>query len=190
MRAFFRRIVKTTDRKRGQSLVELALTLPIVLFLMMGIVDLGFVLYAHVQVASATGEASRFAAHYTGDTSLSRSDNDALRLVLVKKAVYDSEVTAEHPVVTSALGRLNPSSPFFSIGDYRPNHVDPYLYPPTLTDDVWIDGYDASNPGGVTRSGEEVVVHVRYHQRVLFGILPGLDTLRFTQTNTTTVRIP
>lgn len=149
----------------GQSFVELALTLPIMLMMVMGVVDLCFVLYAHVQVASATGEAARVAAHYQGDATLTTGANDSARLALVQNAVYDG--------TNGSLGLLRTNAPYF-----------------TLSNDVWIDGYDSSNPGGVTRSGEEMVVHLRYNQPVLFGILPGLNSMRFTAVNTARVRIP
>ncbi|HEX2987892.1 MAG TPA: TadE/TadG family type IV pilus assembly protein [Chloroflexota bacterium] len=164
-------------REKGQSLVELALTLPVVLLLLTGVVDLGFVLYAHIQVASATGEASRVAAHFVGDATANCGNNDTARLTLVKKAVYDSTVSP----ATSSLGRLSPTSPYFGIGSYTAANAG---------DDVWIDGYAACGAGTETRSGQEMVVHVRYREPVLFGAIPGLSSMRFTLSSAARVRIP
>ena len=176
MNALTERVRRIARRRRGQSLVELALITPIVLLLMMGVADLGFVLYAHVQVASAAGEGARVAAHYTGNASLPDvTSNDNARLGLVKKAVYDSTSTP----TTSSLGRLRIGSPFFNIGSYA-------AY--SASDDVWIQ--TNSNTGGITRRGEEVVVNVRYREPVLFGIIPGLSNMRFTVSSTSRVRIP
>lgn len=47
---------------RGTSLVETALVFPVVLILFMGIVQVGFLLFAHVQVANATREGARTAS--------------------------------------------------------------------------------------------------------------------------------
>jgi hypothetical protein len=61
---------------RGQSLVEVALAMPLLILLFGGIVSFGFFLYAHVQVANATREAARAGSlylsgrfHYTVDNS-------------------------------------------------------------------------------------------------------------------------
>jgi Flp pilus assembly protein TadG len=44
----------------GQSLVEAALVLPILLILFLGIAEVGFFLFAQVQVANATREGARY----------------------------------------------------------------------------------------------------------------------------------
>jgi hypothetical protein len=48
----------------GQSLVEVALAMPLLILLFGGIVSFGFFLYAHVQVANATREAARAGSLY------------------------------------------------------------------------------------------------------------------------------
>lgn len=47
-------------RQKGQSLVEIALILPIVLILFLGLTEVGFFLYSHVQVANAAREGARY----------------------------------------------------------------------------------------------------------------------------------
>ena len=44
----------------GNSLVEVALVLPVLLVLFLGIVEVAFFLFAHVQVANATREGARY----------------------------------------------------------------------------------------------------------------------------------
>ncbi len=44
----------------GQSLVEAALVLPILLILFLGIAEVGFFLFAQVQVTNATREGARY----------------------------------------------------------------------------------------------------------------------------------
>jgi hypothetical protein len=53
-------------RRAGQSLVELALSLPLLLLLLYGLAEFGFLLYGHVQVANATREAARAGSLYLG----------------------------------------------------------------------------------------------------------------------------
>jgi Flp pilus assembly protein TadG len=57
---------------RGQSLVEFAITLPILLLIMVGILDLGRVYFAYISLTNAAREGARYgAAHPTqvGDCS-------------------------------------------------------------------------------------------------------------------------
>lgn len=51
---------------RGQSLVELALTLPLLILLLYGLAEFGFLLYAHVQVTNAAREGARAGSLYLG----------------------------------------------------------------------------------------------------------------------------
>ena len=49
---------RTRRARRGQALVELAIILPVMLFLLLGALDLGRVFYANITVASAHGRAA------------------------------------------------------------------------------------------------------------------------------------
>ena len=51
---------KQPDGHPGQSLVEAALVLPILVVLFLGIAEVGFFLFAQVQVANATREGARY----------------------------------------------------------------------------------------------------------------------------------
>ncbi len=142
-----------TDREldgksRGQSIVELAMTMPILLMLVMGVIDLSFVLYASVHVAAAASEGARSGSAYPGDLTLTLAQNDAARLQIVQNAVYN-------PVTgTTALGLLKATSPNFNVGtDVQ------VTYP--------------SAPSGVTREGDDLVVTVNYRQTLWFNFLPG-----------------
>jgi Flp pilus assembly protein TadG len=46
--------------EKAQALVEITLILPVILVLFLGIAEVGFILYAHVQVANATREGARY----------------------------------------------------------------------------------------------------------------------------------
>jgi Flp pilus assembly protein TadG len=48
--------------ERGTSLVETALVFPVILILFLGTVEVGFLLFSHVQVANATREGARTAS--------------------------------------------------------------------------------------------------------------------------------
>lgn len=66
-------------RTSGQSMVELALVLPILIVSLIGVIEFGLILYAHVQVANAAREAARAASLYrsTRYASISNYTNPA-----------------------------------------------------------------------------------------------------------------
>jgi len=49
-------------KEKGQSLVELAVILPLLLFLFIGMVEVGWAMHSYVTVATAAREATRFGA--------------------------------------------------------------------------------------------------------------------------------
>ena len=51
---------KRSANERGNSLVEIALVLPVLLVLFLGIIEVAFLLFAHVQVANAAREGARY----------------------------------------------------------------------------------------------------------------------------------
>lgn len=51
---------KRLCNKEGQSLVEVALVLPALVILLLGIAEVGFLLFSHVQVANATRAGARY----------------------------------------------------------------------------------------------------------------------------------
>jgi Flp pilus assembly protein TadG len=75
-------MVMRLRKERGQSLVEVALVLPILVILFLGIAEVGLYLLAHVQVANATRSAAR-------DGSLCKMNNSCANLTtVVESAVY------------------------------------------------------------------------------------------------------
>jgi Flp pilus assembly protein TadG len=53
-------LLKKSPHETGQSLVEIALVLPVLIILFLGIAEVGFLLFAQVQVANATREGARY----------------------------------------------------------------------------------------------------------------------------------
>ena len=68
--------------ERGNSVVEIALILPVLLVLFLGIIEVGFLLFAHVQVANAVREGAR-----TGSLCRLHANCDTLTAV-VKANVF------------------------------------------------------------------------------------------------------
>lgn len=61
---FFRR-----ERSRGQSIVELAIALPLMLMILLGTVDLGRTFWSYIEMRNAAFEGARYAATAPADTS-------------------------------------------------------------------------------------------------------------------------
>lgn len=59
---------RASKRTRGQSIVELAIALPLMLMILLGTVDLGRTFWAYVQMRNAAWEGARYAA--TAPTSV------------------------------------------------------------------------------------------------------------------------
>ncbi|MDQ2684083.1 MAG: pilus assembly protein [Chloroflexota bacterium] len=55
--------------RAGQSMVELALTLPLLLLLLLGTIDVGRCFHEYIQLRNAVREGAGYGAHMPGDTS-------------------------------------------------------------------------------------------------------------------------
>ena len=104
-------IVRRTRRlhrqPRGQSAVEIALLLPILLILLGGIAVSGFMFYAFIQVSNASREGARAGSVYR----ISELPSCNCLEQTVEKAIYDPSVSPAQ----SALGFLPPTGDSFNV---------------------------------------------------------------------------
>ena len=93
---------RSRHRSRGQSLVELALILPVLMFLFAGAIDLGRVFYSQITIENAAKEGALEAAkHPTSFDNTKPCDKDTNRVLCLvlnesKGSMYEitpSEVT-------------------------------------------------------------------------------------------------
>ena len=61
--------MKRRKSERGQSLLEFALVLPVLLIVLAGVLDLGRLYFAYVAVTDAAGEGAAYAAIHPDDTA-------------------------------------------------------------------------------------------------------------------------
>lgn len=163
---------------KGQSLVELALTLPLVALLMMGVVNIGFILHAHTQVAAAAGVGARVAAAFKADAteSVTQDDNDLARVTAVRNAIRESMSGLN---IGSGSGWSEATDVQFSYSVYVP----PAIPPPAVTPPSPYVARTRSNGG-------EVKVFVQYSQPVIFPIIPGFLAPKFLVSSSSLVRLP
>ena len=94
------------DGTRGQSAVEMALLLPILLLLLFGIIIAGFIFYAHIQVSNAVREGARAGSLYR----ITQFDTPTWDLQeTVKYTIYDPGTGK------SALGFLPTTSSSYNV---------------------------------------------------------------------------
>jgi Flp pilus assembly protein TadG len=117
----------------GQSLAEAALVLPMLTLLLLGVIEFGLILYAHVQVANAAREAARAASLYNSTRYAQWSDgsvpskcegtvegwslNQTIQQAIVYRALTTSGSKKDCPsasgtVTYTSLGRLSSTMVF------------------------------------------------------------------------------
>ncbi len=139
------RSIQIRRQQRGQSTVEIAILLPILLVLLFGIIMAAFMFYAYIQVTNATREGARAGSVYRITAAMT---TDTLQQT-VQKAIYDPSTTPP----SSALGFLAPTGSSFDV-----------------TSDVscTLNGASCSSfsPGVLPRPGDRLRVTVVYRYRL------------------------
>jgi Flp pilus assembly protein TadG len=92
--------------QRGQSLVEIAVTLPILLLVLMGILDLGRAYWTYITLSDAAAEGAAYAALNPTDTeqAIARaadSSNGLIELDTALITVTHSELSAGNPITVT-----------------------------------------------------------------------------------------
>lgn len=64
------KLLKHTKKEKGQALVEFALVLPILLVVLCGIIDFGWILSCQNELTNAAGETARYAAIYANNSDV------------------------------------------------------------------------------------------------------------------------
>lgn len=145
-----RRPAPRIGREGGQATVELALALPVVFALIMGVLELGVAFNDYLTLVSAAREGARAGAVYLYDSTLPLSPTD------LKAANDQMRATYIRNTVTSYMGVLTTTLPNFDVNsDVAISYVP---QDPTL-------------PAMDSRRGETVVVQVTYRHQLLSKVL-------------------
>jgi hypothetical protein len=76
---------------RGQSVVELALMLPIMVIVIAGIVDLGRIYYAYITVVNVAREGARFAAAHPPKPSCAQGLDPSALTAIEERARHEAQ---------------------------------------------------------------------------------------------------
>lgn len=125
--------VDARDQK-GQSLVEFALILTPLMLILLGIVQMGFVLNTYITISNAAREGGRAATIHVYDRTTSKAGNDTARAAAARTAVLN------------AMGTLSRTAPQFSTSDLSITYATPA-------------GVTESD----VRAGQNVTIRMTYH---------------------------
>lgn len=78
------KILNKITNRRGQSVVEMALILPIIMLLFMGIVDFGRIMNSQIQISSASRSGARLA-------SIGKSDAEIINAINISTSTLKEE---------------------------------------------------------------------------------------------------
>ncbi|HTG40656.1 MAG TPA: TadE family protein [Methylomirabilota bacterium] len=154
----------------GQSLVEFSLILLPLFFILLGIIQFGFIFNTYVTMTNAARDAARLATTYVFDHDCSKAQNDILRNEAIRTSLVSSmnqlsttgpRFTTTAPTTTSdpcvRTGGWTSSGSTFTNGDL----VITYVVPTGITDED-------------SRTGQEVTVSAVYHQDLIVPLVSGL----------------
>lgn len=158
-------VTRSISRKRyvqdsgqsGQSLVEFSLVLTPLFFILLGIIQFGFIFNSYVTMTNASRDAARLGTIYVYDRTggMTKATNDLARNESIKTAVLTS------------MNMLGKTAPNFSVGSTWSQSGTTY------TNGDLVITYDL--PAGVTetdtRVGQEVTVKATYHQDLIIPLI-------------------
>ncbi|MFB0918663.1 MAG: pilus assembly protein [Clostridiaceae bacterium] len=118
------KIKKIGKREEGQSLVEFALVLPILLLLIVAIVDFGWVFMAKITVNNAAREGARVYAVNIDKSIATTAANDAMSFIpMTKTVVVDKKpmgtTPPEYEAYVKITGSLKPL-----VGLFLPSSIE------------------------------------------------------------------
>lgn len=152
------RLAAPADRRGGQSLVEFALVLTPLFFVLLGIIQFGFIFNSYVTMTNAAREGARTGTVYVYDRTLSKDQNDLLRNESIRSAVRGAmNLLGTTSPYFATSGSWSRSGLVFTNGDL----VVTYDVPATITDT------DA-------RAGETITIRATYHQDLIVPIVSNL----------------
>jgi Flp pilus assembly protein TadG len=133
---------RARGRHRGQSMAEFALILTPLMVVLLGIMQMGFVMNAYVTLSNAAREGARSASVYLYNRTLDKPTNDANRLTVARSSV------------DSSMGLLKKTAPQFASSDM----VLSYSLP---------SGVAESDP----RTGQYVTIRLTYHLDLIIPLI-------------------
>ena len=161
----------------GQNLVEFALLLPILMYILMGIMQFGLIFAVYLTLNNAVREGARWATIYVYDNNQTQAQNDAAR----NDGMLDRVVDAKGILAmnrTSNTTNFSASSTW-TTGTSNTGAGAACLIPTGTTLEVWYDNgdtllcylYTTTDGTNTTRKGYFMYVESYYHLQVFMPLL-------------------
>jgi Flp pilus assembly protein TadG len=159
----------------GQSLVEFSLILLPLFFILLGIIQFGFIFNTYVTMTNAARDAARLATTYVFDHDCSKAQNDMMRNEVIRQALISSmnQLTIAPPRFTTTLptgtqctltggwtSSTTSGTTTYTNGDLMVTYVLP-TGTPTIPDED-------------SRAGQQLTVSAVYHQDLIVPLVSGL----------------
>ena len=162
--------------EEGQNIVEFALLLPILLWILMGIIQFGFIFAIYITLNNAVREGARWGSIYVFDGSNSAATNDGLR----NDGIVDRMIQARGIMSIAARGSSTANFSTSSSGslaaascpEQTPVPTSGFYYGSAANPDVTVcytipTGVTANDP----RRGYYLDVQTFYHLQVFIPLL-------------------
>ena len=108
---------KRTSDQKGQSMVEVAIALPVLIMILVGILDLGRAFFTFIALTDAAAEGAAYAAIHPSHTTQIReraadSSNGLVELEVEMVSVDYAELTAGYPITVAVQFEYDLITPF------------------------------------------------------------------------------
>ncbi len=124
-------------------------------FILLGIIQFGFIFNAYVTLTNATRDAARLGTIYVYDRTLSKAQNDLARNDSIRDTVLGS------------MNMLQTTSPHFTTGASWTQSGTTYTNGDLVITYVLPSGVTQNDP----RTGQEVTVSATYHQDLIIPLV-------------------
>jgi len=161
----------------GQNLVEFALLLPILMYILMGIMQFGLIFAAYLTMNNAVREGARWASIYIYDNNQTQSANDTAR----NNGLLNTAVNARGILNMSSTSNTTnfAAGASWSSGTSTTGAGAACLVPSGTTLDVWFQNgdtllcydYTTTNGANTTRKGYFIYVESWYHLQIFMFLL-------------------
>jgi len=162
--------------EEGQNIVEFALLLPVLMWILMGIIQFGFIFAIYITLNNAVREGSRWGSIYVFDNNSSASQNDTTRNNGIVDRIYASRGILGIPARGSSGTNMDLSSngnlSAASCPEQTPAPTSGFKWPNGANPDLTIcyavpTGVTANDP----RRGYYMDVEAWYHLQVFIPLL-------------------
>jgi Flp pilus assembly protein TadG len=143
------------EAESGQSLVEFSLILMPLFFILLGIIQFGFIFNTYVTMTNAARDAARMGTIYEYDRTITKAQNDLARNEAVRTAVMAS------------MNMLGKTSPHFSTSATWSQSGTTYTNGDLIITYVLPTGVTETEP----RTGQQLTVRAVYHQDLVIPLI-------------------